>query len=173
MAGKIRSGDPQNKEAQAARHYWKVWLGKEKFLRQRKGPSPNNLLNYGYMALRAATARAICGAGLHPSFGIQHSNRFNAFCLADDLMEPFRPIIDRQARLLYLAGQKEIEPDTKRALLSLLTFTCTLNGQTGPLLVMLERLCASLVACYEGNKKKLAIPKPIFGEDFLEDMETE
>jgi len=98
----VRSGDPTNVEAQAARKYWRPLLGAT-FRRDPEGPPPNDLLNYGYMAIRAAVARAICGAGLHPSLGLHHKNRGNAFCLADDLMEPLRPLVDVKVR--ELVGQ--------------------------------------------------------------------
>ncbi|MCD6384465.1 type II CRISPR-associated endonuclease Cas1 [Candidatus Sumerlaeota bacterium] len=163
LAERIRSGDPDNIESQAARIYWRVFLGsKFRFKRERFGDPPNNLLNYGYMALRAAVARSICGAGLHPSFPIHHKNRFDAFCLADDLMEPFRPIVDLCVRSLFRNCISKLTPESKRRLLELLTFSCELKGQTGPLLVMLERMTASLVHCYEGETKSLAIPRPLF-----------
>lgn len=163
LAERIRSGDPDNIESQSARIYWRAFLGPGfRFNRDRFGDPPNNLLNYGYMALRAAVARSICGAGLHPSLPLHHRNRFDAFCLADDLMEPFRPIVDLYARTLFRNCITKINPESKRKLLELLTFSCELKGQTGPLLVMLERMTASLVRCYEGETKSLAIPRPMF-----------
>lgn len=165
-AKRVRSGDPDNLEAQGARAYWGIWLPGQTFRRRREGDPPNNLLNYGYMALRAAVARAICGAGLHPSLGLNHSNRFNAFCLADDLTEPFRAIVDWRVRDLFLnEGMDEINKESKRTLLGLLTHTCRLDENTGPLLVMLERMAASLVRCYAGESRNLNIPIPIFDKD--------
>lgn len=158
MISRVRSGDPTNVEAQAARRYWPAVFGKD-FRRARDGGPPNALLNYGYMVLRATVARAICGAGLHPSLGLHHHNRSNTFCLADDLVEPFRPLVDQRVRQLYAAGDIEIDRDTKVTLLSLLTCEIHLGGQKGPLMVALERLTASLVRCYEKQQKGLELPK--------------
>jgi len=157
MVARVRSGDPANVEAQAARKYWPAVFGKE-FRRARDGDPPNNLLNYGYMVLRAAVARAVCGAGLHPSLGLHHQNRSNTFCLADDLLEPFRPLVDRKVRQLHDCGAFDLDRQAKVEILSLLTHQIELGGQRGPLMVALERLTASLVACYTGQQKKLQLP---------------
>ena len=159
MARRVRSGDPDNLEAQAARRYWPALLG-QSFRRDQEGDPPNNLLNYGYMALRAAVARAIAGAGLHPSLGLHHHNRSNPFCLADDMLEPLRPLVDRRVRALCQAGRTEIDKEAKRELLGVLTETVTLGDTAGPLLVALERLAASLVGCCQGRSNRLEIPKP-------------
>ena len=159
MSRRVRSGDPENLEAQAARRYWPAMLGAD-FRRDPDGEPPNNLLNYGYMAVRAAVARAIAGAGLHPSLGLHHHNRSNAFCLADDLVEPLRPLVDRRVRALYQAGRCDIDKDAKRGLLEILTETVSLADSAGPLLVALERMAASLVRCYAGQIKRLEIPSP-------------
>ncbi len=158
MVRQVRSGDPTNVEAQAARRYWRVFFGDPEFRRRRDGLPPNNLLNYGYMVLRAAVARALCGAGLHPSLGLHHSNRGNPFCLADDLLEPLRPLVDAVVRDVHLAGEMEVTRDAKVALLSVLTETVTMGGDRGPLLVALERVTASLVRCYAGEQKRLELP---------------
>jgi len=164
LSGRVRSGDPDNIEAQAARLYWEAWLQTEHFRRFREGPWPNNMLNYGYMVLRASVARAICGAGLHPSIGIKHQNRYNAFCLADDLMEPLRPLVDAKVRDLYHAEEHELTREVKSELLSILTQTCisrkgsTKKKEIGPLMVALERMAASLCSCFEGRESKLFIP---------------
>ena len=157
LAKEVRSGDPTNIEAQAARKYWPVLLGPS-FRRNRDGDPPNNLLNYGYMAMRACVARAICGAGLHPSLGLHHHNRGNPFCLADDLLEPLRPIVDREVRQLVGQGQKHICRDTKVRLLSLLTVEIEVAAIRGPLMVAIERMTASLVRCYAGEQKSLELP---------------
>lgn len=159
MARRVRSGDPENLEAQAARRYWPALLGKE-FRRQREGEPPNNLLNYGYTILRAAVARAVAGAGLHPSLGLHHANRSDSFALADDLMEPLRPLVDRRVKALVDRGAIAIDKDIKRELLEVLTETVCQGQATGPLLVALERMTASLVACYMGESKRLEIPTP-------------
>ena len=156
---RVRSGDPENGEAQAARRYWLALLGPD-FRRDQEGPPPNNLLNYGYMALRAAVARSIAAAGLHPSLGVHHHNRADTFCLADDLMEPLRPMVDRRVKRLAKSGLTEINKDAKRELLPVLTETVSLGDTTGPLMVALERMVASLVRCYAGETDRLEIPQP-------------
>ncbi len=159
LMDQVKSGDPQNVEAQAARVHWATWLGPDSgFRRGREGPPPNNLLNYGYMVLRAAVARAIVGAGLHPSLGLQHHNRYNAYSLADDLLEPFRPLVDVTVRDLWRAGIQEINQEAKQRLLTLLTHTCETGGQIGPLLVAMEFLGASLLKCLAGQEKNLRVP---------------
>ena len=154
----VRSGDPANVEAHAARKYWPALLGPE-FRRKPKGDPPNGLLNYGYMVLRATIARAVCAAGLHPSLGLHHRNRSNAFCLADDLLEPFRPLVDRKVRELWRAGHEEVNRDTKAELLMLLAEEIEVAGLKGPLMVAIERMTASLVRCYAGEQKRMELPK--------------
>jgi len=154
----VRSGDPTNVEAQAARKYWRPMFG-EAFRRDPEGQPPNYLLNYGYTVLRAAVARAVCGAGLHPALGLHHRNRSNAFCLADDMLEPLRPLVDVKVRELADGGNMEIDQEAKTELLSLLTATVEIDGQNGPLMVALERMTASLVRCYAGEDRKLVVPK--------------
>jgi CRISPR-associated protein Cas1 len=115
LVGKVRSGDPENYEAQGARRYWNLLFGDE-FRRDQNGDGLNGMLNYGYTVLRAATARAVVGAGLHPTLGLHHSNEGNAMRLVDDLIEPFRPMVDLRVWQLNRNGECEITPDTKRAL---------------------------------------------------------
>jgi len=158
LAEDVRSGDPGNVEAHAAKVYWKALFADGKFHRDSDGPPPNNLLNYGYMAIRAAVARAICGAGLHPSIGFHHRNRYNPFCLADDLVEPLRPFVDARVRALVSRGQMEIDKEAKTELLGVLTETVTMGGESGPLLVALSKMTASLVRVMEGGEKRLEIP---------------
>jgi len=160
LARNVRSGDPNNSEAQAARLYWPVWSINHRFRRDPDGPQPNGLLNYGYAVVRAALARALVSAGLLPALGIKHSNRSNAFCLADDLIEPLRPIVDLRVRQLFDAGKHDLEPAVKADLLKLLTETVRLNDLTGPLMVSLHRYVASLVRCYQGEADKLEFPEP-------------
>ncbi len=160
MRRKVRSGDPGNVEAQAAKRYWRALFEGRPFRRARDGEPPNNLLNYGYMALRAAVARAVAGAGLHPSFGIHHHNRYNSFCLADDLVEPLRPLVDIRAKQLWFDGVEALDKDSRAELLGVLTAKVRAHDQTGPLLVSLERMAASLVRCYAGQDKVLEIPEP-------------
>ena len=159
LARAVKSGDPSNLEAQAARVYWPAWLGKGlSFRRDPDGDGINALLNYGYAVMRAAVARALVAAGLLPILGIHHSNRSNAFCLADDLVEPIRPLVDARVRDLHHAGQDELDQPTKAALLELLTARVGVGDQTGPLMVGLHRTIASLVRCYEGTNKNLLLP---------------
>lgn len=157
LVPEVRSGDPANIEAQAARLYWPALLG-EDFRRDPDGAAPNLFLNYGYTVLRASVARAICGAGLHPSLGVHHRNRSNTFCLADDLLEPLRPLVDRKVKALHQGGAVEINRETKSELLTLLTAEVEVAGEKGPLMVGLVRMAASLVRCYAGEQKKLDLP---------------
>lgn len=160
----IRSGDPTNVEAQAARLYWSTWLGRlapknRPFHRDTDGTDPvNAMLNYGYAILRAAVARALIGAGLLPVLGIHHSNRANSFCLADDLLEPLRPIVDERVRELWRQGHIELDSRTKAALLDRLTTTVCYGDRHGPLLVSLHTYAASLADCLAKRETTLAIP---------------
>jgi len=158
LARGVRSGDPKNVEAQASRAYWSAFFQGIAFRRDRNGDGPNPLLNYGYTVLRAAIARAIVGAGLLPSLGLHHANRSNAFCLADDLIEPLRPLVDRRVKRLLDAGNIELDQPTKAALLELLTSEVRLGEQTGPLMVNLHRMVSSLVRCFAGDSNQLEIP---------------
>jgi CRISPR-associated protein Cas1 len=160
LAREVRSGDPSNVESQAARVYWSAWLPEEAgFHRDPAGPPPNHLLNYGYAVMRAGVARAIVAAGLLPAIGLHHHNRANAFCLADDLVEPLRPLVDARARELHLAGHEELDRTTKAGLLDLLTMTVRVGDQTGPLFVNLHRMVASLVHCLAGTAQRLELPR--------------
>ena len=161
IARQVRSGDASNGEAHAAKLYWQSWLGLNqpfKRAQDRKASPPNNLLNYGYAALRATIARSIVAAGLMPMLGLHHSNRSNAFCLADDLIEPYRPMVDRRARELFTQGLSELTQTTKAGLLQLLAEPVCLDGEKGPLMVCIQKMVSSLVKCYEGERNTLAIP---------------
>jgi CRISP-associated protein Cas1 len=120
LAKKVRSGDPANVEAHAAQVYWRHWLDPLPFRRDKDGDGINAMLNYGYAIVRAAVARALVAAGLLPALGLFHANRSNAFCLADDLMEPLRPLVDRRVRALHRQGHEQLNPAVKRGLLELL-----------------------------------------------------
>jgi len=159
LARNVRSGDPRNVEAHAARVYWDNWLWQEEFRRDQDGAGINAFLNYGYAVVRASVARAIVGAGLLPSLGIHHHHRGNAFCLADDLVEPLRPMVDDRVRELHRQGYEELNQPGKAALLELLTERVRLGEITGPLMVMVHRMVASLVRCYAGETKRLEIPE--------------
>jgi len=186
LADEVKSGDPTNVEAQAAKVYWSAWLGDPRgtgilpvedgleghatsgtrvpagadkpFRRDPDGDGLNALLNYGYAVLRAAVGRALVGSGLHPALGIHHANRSNPFCLADDLVEPLRPLVDARVRDLNEWGLKTLEKRSKVHLLELLTASVRMEDQTGPLMVALHRMTASLAKCLAGEEKKLSIP---------------
>jgi len=161
LAKDVKSGDPKNVEAYAAKIYWAHWLAKEKFRRNPDLPGTNAFLNYGYAVIRAAVARAIVAAGLLPALGLHHRNRSNAFCLADDLIEPLRPLVDDRVRDLRLRGYDELSQEAKAELLSLLVDPVRMGNETGPLLVNTHRMVASLVKCYQEKTKQLEIPRAI------------
>ena len=158
LIAEVHSGDTTNVEGQAARIYWEGLMG-EGFRRARGGAWPNPILNYGYMVMRAAVARAIAGAGLHPSFGVHHHNRGNAFCLADDLIEPLRPLVDAAVVGLLEAGRQQISPEVKRVLLNLLVWEVEVGDQKGPLMVQLHRVAASMWECCERGGGVLRLPR--------------
>ena len=153
----VRSGDTDNREGQAARLYWMLLLGRN-FKRERDGEPPNALLNYGYAILRAATARALLGSGLLPNIGVFHKNRYNAFPLADDVMEPFRPYVDEIVLKLHEQGAVELTKEIKAELMHLLTTDVNMGKVTRPLQVALSFTTASLVKYYAGEIKKLSLP---------------
>ena len=159
LTRKIRSGDPENIEAQAARRYWPLMMGQD-FKRDRSEGGINSLLNYGYTVLRAATARSIIAAGLHPSLAIYHKSRGTALRLADDLMEPFRPFTDLMVRRLVDGRTNELDRDAKAALAA--TVTLDLQGPKGasPIQVCLDRLAISLTQVYLGERRDLELPGP-------------
>ncbi len=174
LAGEVRSGDPTNVEAQAAKVYWSAWLVQApedgrtdlgSFRRDPDGVGANALLNYGYAVMRAAVARALVAAGLLPSLGLHHSHRANAFCLADDLLEPLRPLVDERMRELLMAGQNDLDQPTKAALLELLAAPMETEQGSGPLLVTLHRFAASLVQCFQGTSRRLDIPRTCASTD--------
>ncbi len=159
----VRSGDTTNVEGQAARVHWSAWRKSHTDLKDfRRDPdgtdTPNIFLNYGYAVLRAAVARALVATGLHPALGLHHHNRSNAFCLADDLIEPFRPAIDRIVRGMILQGRDQIDQLAKAQLLSVLTETVCVEDQKGPLMVALPRMTSSLVHCYRKESDKMLVP---------------
>lgn len=162
MARRVRSGDPDNLEAQAAQRYWPRLFGAD-FRRDREAEGVNALLNYGYAVVRAATARAIVAAGLIPSLGVHHRHRGNPFCLADDLLEPYRPFVDWRVKLmLEERGGKAASLDdrtTRAALLSLFNETIVVGGRRSPLLLALHSSAASLCRALTGGERTLALPE--------------
>ena len=158
----VKSDDTTNEEGQAARHYWSEVFLPVYVVRERFGYPPNNLLNYGYAVLRAAVARALVGSGLLPTLGIHHHNRYNAFCLADDIIEPYRPWVDWLVGDIVANdefGEYELTTQNKKILLGVLTADVEINGQRSPLLVALSQTTASLVRCFEGESKEIIYPK--------------
>lgn len=159
LSRKVRSGDPDNVEADAARRYWPLLLGAE-FRRDKDGDGVNGMLNYGYAVLRAGIARAVMAAGLHPSFGLMHSNRSNPMVLVDDLMEPFRPVVDREVCRLVREGAREVNRDTKPALARVMVIDLPTAFGLSPLMVCAERLAQSLARAYAGDGDTLDLPLP-------------
>ena len=172
MARRVRSGDPENLEAQAAQRYWPRLFGRT-FRRERRASGVNALLNYGYAVVRAAVARAVVAAGLIPSLGVHHRHRGNPFCLADDLLEPYRPYVDWRVKLLldgrYDPPPQLTEPDTRAALLSLLNETVHVGERREPLLLALHTSAASLCRTLTGGDRTLALPKGLPLEPVLLD----
>lgn len=156
----VRSGDSGNMEARAAAYYWPtLFSDKEYFIRSRDEDEPNNLLNYGYAILRAIIARALVSSGLLPTLGIHHHNRYNAYCLADDIMEPYRPFVDKLVFTLYERHNNlALTPEIKRELLSIPTMDVTINDKRSPLMVAASTTSSSLVKCFSGEIRKLAYP---------------
>lgn len=162
LADQVRSGDPDNCEAKAAAYYWKRVFPEElNFRRERFGPPPNNLLNYGYAILRALVARSLVGSGLLPVMGIHHHNQYNAYCLADDIMEPYRPYVDYVVfQLVRNNGQfLEIGPSMKRTLLEIPAMDVLIDGKKSPLMNAVQRTTASLARCFEGTGRKILYPE--------------
>ncbi len=157
---RVKSGDPDNIEAQAARIYWQRLFGKD-FRRDPDAPGINSFLNYGYAVMRAATARSLVATGLHPSLGLHHHNQYNSFCLADDLMEPLRPAVDLRVYLISKMTppvEPELTPENKRALLEVLGWDFLINGGKLPLMTSLHRYSASVRMAICGEAEKLEIP---------------
>ena len=158
----VLSGDTSNQEAQAARYYWKMLFNEEDpfFVRERFGEYPNNFLNYGYAILRATVARGLVSSGLLPTLGIHHRNKYNAYCLADDIMEPYRPYVDHLVKVLMLeTTEQELTTDIKRRLLNIPNIDLKIDGKDSPLMVGLQRTTASLAKCFEGETKKILYPE--------------
>lgn len=154
----VKSGDSDNREGVAAKLYWARLFGHE-FVRSREGEAPNNLLNYGYTVLRAAVARSLMGSGVFPAFGIFHRNRYNAFPLADDVMEPFRPYVDQIVYGLYYGGERLLTKEVKASLLRVLFADTRIGKLTRPLDVGLSVTTASLARCFTGKEKKITYPQ--------------
>lgn len=164
-ADDVRSGDPDNVEGHAAAYYWRNFFsnitGLENFTRNREGMAPNNLLNYGYAILRAVVARALVTSGLLPTLGIHHHNRYNAYCLADDIMEPYRPYVDELVfAIVKEQGVDNLQLTTtlKAQLLSIPTLDVVIGGKRSPLMVAATQTTASLYKCFSGELRRIAYP---------------
>ncbi len=161
-ANEVKSGDTDNMEARAAAFYWKTLFGHiEGFTRDREGVPPNNLLNYGYAILRAVVARALVSSGLLPTLGIHHHNRYNAYCLADDVMEPYRPYVDELAFRLVKGRNPVVEltKELKTELLGIPGLDVKIAGKRSPLMIAVAQTTASLYKCFSGEWRKIAYPE--------------
>lgn len=167
LASKVLSGDTSNMEGVAASQYWRAFFDLNicenmeiEFRRERFGNYPNNFLNYGYAILRGATARALSGSGLLNTLGIHHKSKYNAFALADDIMEPFRPIVDEKVyEIMRNFSEQELNTKIKAELLQILTQTVYFKEEKSPLMVALQKTASSLQQCYMGDRKKIKYPK--------------
>lgn len=161
-ANEVRSGDSDNFEARAATYYWRnLFPSLPNFVRGRDGDPPNNLLNYGYAILRACVARGLVGSGLLPTLGIHHHNRYNAYCLADDIMEPYRPFVDDLVIniMQQYPDYDELTLSIKAALLTIPSLDVMLEGKRSPLMIAVGQTTASLVKCFNGELRKIAYPE--------------
>lgn len=161
MSRNVRSGDPDNLEAQAAVYYWKnIFPSHPDFVRSREGMPPNHLLNYGYAILRAVIARALVSSGLLPVYGIHHHNRYNAYCLADDIMEPYRPFVDNV--VINVMNKHEdtttLTTEIKRDLLTIPVIDVKIDNKRSPLMIAATTTCASLAKCINGDIRKISYP---------------
>lgn len=158
----VRSGDSMNLEARAAAYYWKnIFSTIPEFTRDREGDYPNNMLNYGYAILRAIVARSLVGSGILPTLGIHHQNRYNAYCLADDIMEPYRPFVDQLVLKLMkeYPGVEELTKEIKAKLLTIPTLDVVINRKRSPLMVAATLTTASLAKCFTGEIRKIDYPE--------------
>lgn len=161
-ADDVKSGDSENLEARAAAYYWKTLFADiDGFTRDREGISPNNLLNYGYAVLRAIIARALVSSGLLPTLGIHHHNRYNAYCLADDIMEPYRPYVDELVFGLVQQYGKNLEltRDIKAKLLTIPMLDVIISGKRSPLMIAASQTTASLYKCFSGELRRIVYPE--------------
>ncbi len=161
-ASNVRSGDPDNFEARAAVYYWRnMFENIEHFSRNRDGVPPNNLLNYGYAILRAVIARSLVGSGLLPTLGFHHRNKYNAYCLADDVMEPYRPFVDRLVFEIVQSGVdiSDLDKEIKATLLNIPVLDVKRGDQRSPLMIAARQTTASLFQCYSGESRKMKYPE--------------
>lgn len=162
MAQDVKSGDCDNYEAQGAVYYWRnIFPDQTDFVRDREGDPPNNLLNYGYAILRAVIARALVISGLLPIYGIHHHNRYNAYCLADDIMEPYRPFVDNLVIDIMKkhSDYSDLSKDIKQELLSIPVLDVIIEGKRSPLMIAASQTTASLAKCFYGEIRKISYPE--------------
>ena len=162
LSDRVRSGDPDNIEAQAARRYWRALFNGTHFRRDPDGPPPNNALNYGYAVLRAMVARAVCASALNPTLGLHHHHRDNSFCLADDLMEPFRPVVDLAVGQMMLNGEicTSLTSQNKQRVLTPLLGHFALAGERRSLFDILTRITTNLAEVFSGKTDSITLPEP-------------
>ena len=160
LSRKVRSGDPDNIEAQAARRYWSRLFPEDKFKRNREGEDQNRFLNYGYAVLRALVARCLCAAGLHPSLGVHHRNRYNAYCLADDVMEPYRPFVDLKVWEVVeqFGAEAEMSQDLRAELLSFVTRPVNVGNEQFTMQGAIQKTAQTLAKVFLGSEDRLALP---------------
>lgn len=156
----VRSGDTDNMEARAAAFYWRNMFEKDAFIRDPQGLPPNNLLNYGYSIVRAMMARALVGSGLLPTLGIHHHSRYDAYCLADDIMEPYRPFVDMKVLEMWKKGSitSDISSDQKRELLGVTTMDVYISGHRSPMMLAIQTTAQSVQKCFSGEARKIIYP---------------
>lgn len=156
----VRSGDTENMEARAAAFYWRNMFEKDVFIRDPQGLPPNNLLNYGYSIVRAMMARALVGAGLLPTLGIHHHSRYDAYCLADDIMEPYRPFVDMKVLETWSKGgvTSDISSEQKRELLGITTMDVNISGHRSPMMLAIQTTAQSVQKCFSGTARKIIYP---------------
>ena len=159
-ANEVKSGDTENHESRAAVYYWQHIFGITDFTRGRHDDAPNNLLNYGYAILRGITARALVSSGMLPSVGIFHRNKYNAFCLADDIMEPYRVFVDVLVNDIVQSGEfyEDLNTSLKTSLLQLPVMDVVIDGNKSPLMVAMSRTTNSLYECFSGSSRKILYP---------------
>lgn len=160
-AADVKSGDTENMEARAAAYYWKNLFPIDNFTRDREGVAPNNLLNYGYAILRAVVARSLVASGLLPTLGIHHHNRYNSYCLTDDIMEPYRPYVDELVYKIIVSGAdyNTLSRELKAELLTIPTLDVVINGKRSPLMIAVGQTTASLYKCFSGELRKICYPE--------------
>lgn len=156
----VRSGDTDNMEARAAAYYWRNMFEKDSFIRDPQGLPPNNLLNYGYSIVRAMMARALVGTGLLPTLGVHHHSRYDAYCLADDIMEPYRPFVDMKVLEMWNKGEvtSDISSEQKRELLGITTMDINISGHRSPMMLAIQTTAQSVQKCYSGEARKIIYP---------------